>query len=179
MARLVSDEVWTRLDANAGRLSRRATRRVWIFGGLAVIAVVAFVAIWRSGAIVPRLSIGDEGGFGYSELRGGPIHFEFTIANAGRLPVTVVGAGRGGPGLELVRVDGDFPIELDPRESTTFVLHYRVTDCSATVTDPWPPPVRVRRLSWTQTVQPVEWPNMLLPSVGEIADVQCGRVTRR
>ncbi len=127
---------------------------LWISGALAVIAVVGFVAVWRSGAIVPRLSIGDVGGFGYSELRGGPIHFEFTIANAGSLPVTVLGAGRGGPGLELVRVDGAFPIELDPGESTTFVLHYRVTDCSVTVTDPWPPPVRVRRLSGPRRCNP-------------------------
>jgi len=158
----VSDEVWHRLDPAAGRLDRRTVWRLRL--GIAVVSALLTVAalVWYSGVAVPRVRWSEEGGFMWAT---GPdfVSQAVHVVNDGWLPVSIVGAGRSGPGLELVAVqDGPpdpvmvrtnpLPYVLRPGQSLTLVVVYRITDCSVITKDPWPVPVRVQRPWGTQTV---------------------------
>jgi hypothetical protein len=158
----VSNEVWRQLDPAAGRLSRPVVWRLRV--GLIIMCTVTAVAslMWYSGVLVPQLRWSEEGGFMWAsgpDLVSQAVH----VRNDGWVPVSVIGAGRSGPGLRLVAVqDGPpdalmvrqnpLPHELRPGESLTFVVVYRITDCSAITTQPWPVPVRLRRPWGAQTV---------------------------
>jgi hypothetical protein len=84
----------------------------------------------------------------------------FTVVNAGWTAITVVGAGRDGPGLSLQAVSTDpdgkvalpLPSTVEPGGTLTFVLRYRVTDCAAVPAEPWPVPIRVQRPWGVQSV---------------------------
>ena len=158
----VSDEVWQRLDPVAGRLPRRSVRRLRVIIAAASVLVTVAALVWYSGAAVPRLRWSEEGGFMWAT---GPdfVSQAVHVVNDGWLTVSIVGAGRSGPGLKLIAVqDGPpdpvmvrsnpLPHVLQPGESLTLVVVYRITDCSVITTDPWPVPVRVQRPWGTQTV---------------------------
>lgn len=143
---VLSDETWAVLDPKAGALSRRTVRRLW--GGLAglVVLLVAGGLVWRSGLAVPRLG-NDEGPLAESGVSGPGVHL-FTVSqrvtNHGWHTERVIGAGRDGPGLELVKAHG-LPRKIPPGESITIRLSYRVTDCGTRIPGAWPVPVRVHR----------------------------------
>jgi hypothetical protein len=151
MARLVSDEVWRQLDPNVGRLSRRTSRRLLLSGVVGLVVVLAAAVGWRSGAVSPRLVWSQDSAYAFSFGPGGPVTASVNVTNSGWVPLTLVGVGRSGPGLELARVEGILPITLGPGDATTFILTYRITDCAAVPHDPWPVPVRVKRWWGEQT----------------------------
>ena len=147
MTRLLSDEVWQQLDPGGARLSRRQTWRVWLVAAAVTVLLVAATVLWRSGLIVPRLEATADG-----SLAGpGVITYDLSIRNDGLTEVRLLAAGRSGPGLELVQVASPFPVTLGPGDGAILRLFYRVTDCAAVPTGPWPVPVRVERPWGTRT----------------------------
>jgi len=159
VARLVSDEVWQQLDPNAGRLPRRTTNRMRYLGVVAVIAAVGIGAVWRTGVFEPRLEHNRHAGrwASASPVPERTIERSVTVINRGWVPLTIVGAGRDGPGLELTGVQAAFPVTLGRGEEVEFAVAYRVTDCAAVPREPWPVPVRVRMWYGERTVE-VELP---------------------
>lgn len=158
----VSNEVWRQLDPAAGRLSRSTVWRLRV--GIVVVGVLLTVAllVWYSGVLIPQVRWSEEGGFMWAT---GPdfVSQAVHVHNDGWVPLTIVGAGRSTPGLQLIAVsDGPpdvtqvrtnpLPYVLRPGQSLTFVVVYRITDCSVITKDPWPVPVRVRRPWGAQTV---------------------------
>jgi hypothetical protein len=145
----VSDEVWPRLDPYAGQLARRGRHRLKIAAVIFTVVAVAVNAAWHGGLFVPRLAANTNGvGTGPYEMR-----IPVTIHNNnGWAAVRVLGAGRGGPGLELVEVAGFAPQTLPPGGELGFELRYRVTDCAAVPEQPWPVPVVVGRPWGAQTI---------------------------
>jgi hypothetical protein len=161
---VVRDEVWARLDPHAGRLSRRSTVRLWLGGSVLAVLAAVGVLVAHSGVIVAQLYWVPEAG---SASGGGPDlppYLEFTVANLGRVPVTVVGAGRSGPGLELIDAAGPFPVTLAPGDTMLVRLTYRITDCDGVPRGWWPVPLRVDRWWGEQTTEVTagyDWPHML------------------
>ncbi|HZN73696.1 MAG TPA: hypothetical protein VFC00_18665 [Micromonosporaceae bacterium] len=146
---MVSDEVWSGLDPNAGRLSRRAERWFTLAPALSLALIIAAMLGWGSGIVRPRVEWSNTGhswSYGH-EL----VQHSVSVVNRGWFPVTVTGAGRHGPGLTLVEVRGDFPTTLHRGNSMELMLVYRVTNCSSVPAEPWPVPVRVERLWGTHT----------------------------
>jgi hypothetical protein len=113
-----------------------------------VLALATGVA-WWAGAATPRLAPG--GSFAYGG-EPGTFFYGVSVRNAGHVPVTIIGAGRDGAGLELTSVEGPFPVTLRHDEELFVTLRYRVTDCAAVTSEPWPVPVTVERLWGAQTV---------------------------
>jgi hypothetical protein len=161
MSRIVSDDVWQRLDRRAGRLSRRTARRLTLAIG-AVLALIAAASVVQEGGLL----LADLKLDGTSSALGPEIGIQLglTMHNDGWTPITVVGAGADAPGLHLVSVDAPdpgypqagrpfegFPTTLAPGQTLEFRLAYAVTNCDAV-----PPtltvPVRVRRWWGTGTV---------------------------
>src|SRR5262245_14187391 len=142
----VSEVVWRQLDPGAGRLSRRTVW--WLRGGIVAAALLGVIATlaWRSGAVYPRLTWANMGGFMYET---GPtlVSYGVPVHNDGWGSVRIVDAGRSGPGLELVSVQEAPPMadEIDPPmlrrdlgagDDMRLVLVYRITDCAAIGEDP-------------------------------------------
>ena len=151
MERYVSDEVWRQLDPRAGRLPRRTTLRVWIAATLVAVVAAATGVVWGSGAVVPRLVYPLTAATSASGGPTGPLMRELTVENRGWVALTLLGAGRDAPGLDLAEVAGTFPVTLVPGDRLSFVLVYRLTDCAAVPVGPWPVPVRVERPWGEQT----------------------------
>jgi hypothetical protein len=172
VARLISDDVWRRLDPNAGRLSVVTTRRMWrVMGAAALLAVVSTWLVW-TGVVVPRLAVPlDEG----AEYGGGPTvapYFVFTIENVGWTPVTAVTAGGGSPGLQLVEVRGPFPVTLEPGDRVRFTLVYRVADCTRPSAEPNTVTVWVRRW-WGEQATRVPVPDTMIGWPHVLANLVC------
>ena len=148
--------MWRQLDPLAGQLPPRSVRRL----RLAVVATVVALLVggigWRSGVVVPLLAAA---GSPFHSMDWQTRHVEYAavLRNDGWGPVEVLGAGRDGPGLDLVEVRGAFPTVLGPDDQLEVVVAYRVTDCAAVTADPWPLTVRVGRFWGEYTVQ-VELP---------------------
>jgi hypothetical protein len=161
MAAGIPDQVWRRLDPDAGRLSRRATVRLWVATGAALLLYLGSHALWSTGLVVPHLVWPSD--FWTIETREqGIARVDVLIANHGLSAVTVLDVGRSGSGMELLDVDGALPITLDSSGGASFVLTYRITDCDATPRGSWPVTAVVAR-PWgalTVDVQPSsEWPH--------------------
>ncbi len=149
----VSDEVWHQLHPDAGRLSRRAVARVWIVIGLALALVVAGTTVWQSGTVVPQLSW-DLSGIKATEPRSDMVGIDVRITNTGLATVIIDSVGRSGPGLDLVRTQGQFPVRLGPTMSVGVILFYRITDCARAPVGSWPVAVQVHRSWGIQTANP-------------------------
>jgi hypothetical protein len=67
-------------------------------------------------------------------------------------PVTIVGIGRSGPGLELLSPEKQDSQILQPRRSLGFSLKYKIIDCAAVPKGNWPIPVRVEASGVQTTV---------------------------
>ncbi|MEU8075402.1 hypothetical protein AB0B31_08115 [Catellatospora citrea] len=102
---------------------------------VAALILVAAWGVWRWGA--PDLVQNGAKGVGYGW---DPPSITFSLHNDGFTDVTVLEAGRSGPGFELQRVEG-VPVLLPPGESGRITLVYRVTDCGRVPTGAWPVPV--------------------------------------
>jgi hypothetical protein len=150
---VVSDEIWRQLDPGAGRLSWRTATRLWLVGGLIVVVGALGYLVWDGGYLLARLEEpSDHMSLEVYPGRSATYHLEVT--NAGRVPVTITGAGGDAPGLQLVRVDGALPVELAPGRTAFLGLVYRVTDCAARPgPDDWPVPVTVDGPWFPHTVQ--------------------------
>ncbi len=147
MTQLVSDEVWRQLDPHAGQLPRPWSWRL----RLAVIATVVLAlvagALWRSGTIVPRVEWARHAGSSWSmDPNKRQVGFAVVLRNDGWDSVEVIGAGRSGPGFELVEVHGEFPTVLEPGEEMDLWLDYPGHRLRRRPAGPWPVPVRVNRL---------------------------------
>ncbi|MEU3454781.1 hypothetical protein ABZ671_14420 [Micromonospora sp. NPDC006766] len=162
---MIVDEVWHRLNPDAGRMTRRAARRLAV-SLLAVAALAgAGLVLWHIGIVVPRLNAdGRTGGFGY-EISPAERSFAYqvNIRNDGKVTLVVQAVGAEGPGLELtertiltgappVLPRGTLPITLHPGQEIGVRLGYRVTDCAAVSTEDWPIPVRVKGPLGVRTV---------------------------
>lgn len=151
MGRQIPDEVWQQLDPNAGRLSRRTAARMWIAFVLVLAVIGAGLLTWRSGLIAPRL-IWPNTGWAWEQTADGVARVQVTIANGGKFPVTLVDAGRSGPGLNLLGAEGPLPARLQPDDEVVVVLVYRITDCAAAPRGPWPVMATAQRPWGTMTV---------------------------
>jgi hypothetical protein len=150
MGRLLSDEVWHRLDPYAGQLRPRTVVRLRSAAAFGVVMAIVAGLLWWSGALLPRVGWPHGAAWG-SGVHPGSIEQVVVIANQGLFPVEVVGIGRSGAGLRLARVFVHFPITLEPGQRLNVVLVFEVTDCAAVTAEPWPVPVRVKRFWGTQT----------------------------
>ena len=162
----ISDEVWSRLDPSAGRLSRRTAVRGFVAVVLALVLVVAGSVVWRSGLVVPRLVWPNS----ERDWEENPdwVRVHVLVSNDGWWPVTVREVGRSGPGLELLGVEGwdrgvpsPFPATLPPRSGIGATVVYRITDCQGYPRGSWPLTAVVER-PWgvmTVDVRPEhDWP---------------------
>jgi hypothetical protein len=179
MSRIVSDEVWQRLDRRAGRLSRRTAHRLTLAIGALLALVAAASVIQEGGLLLADLKLD-----GTSSALGPEIGIQLglTVRNDGWTPITVVGAGADEPGLRLASVDAPrpfegFPITLAPGQTLQLQFAYEVTDCDAV-----PPTltvaVRVKRWwgTWTATLHPVSVPSMDPAWLRGYAQYVCGRI---
>lgn len=149
----VTDEVWHQLNPGAGRLSRRAAVKAWIAVALALALVTAGVAGWQSGIVVAHLRWG-VWGVHATEPPSDVVSVDVEIDNDGLAPVTIAGVGRSGPGLDLVRSQGVFPVRVGPAKGIRVTLVYRITDCGQVPVGSWPVAVRVDRSWGVQIVNP-------------------------
>lgn len=80
--------------------------------------------------------------------------FEVSVdfVNAGKESVTIVGAGRSGPGLKLLNAERRGPYVILPGESIALQLKYRVTSCKTAPRGTWPVPLRVLRPEGEETI---------------------------
>ncbi len=145
------DEVWQRLNPNAGRLSRRTTAKMWIAFVLMLLLVGAGTLVWQTGLIAPRL-VWPGNGSRWEMSDDGVARVDVEIHNAGRFPAIVIDAGRSGTGLDLLGVEGPLPVTLQPGDTALVVLVYRITDCDATPRSRWPVTAVVQRPWGTMTV---------------------------
>jgi hypothetical protein len=156
----ITDEVWQRLDPNAGKLPRRTAFRLGIAAVVALLLFVAGVAVWRTGLVVPRLAWPD-GLHEWSMTPDGTARIDFLVENEGWFPVTVEGVGRSGPGMQLLEVVGGtvgypssdpvFPVRLAPHTGVGAVLIYRLSSCQPPAGS-WPVTAQVTRPWGTMTV---------------------------
>ncbi|GAA3187656.1 hypothetical protein [Nonomuraea roseoviolacea] len=128
-----SDSIADRLAAEAGRSPRTRARTT-----LTVALVPALAAlVWASGAVVPRLGYGDDGGEDSREITSETYitaRVDESFVNNGWMPVTVTGVGVRGHGVVLRRVrplEGRFPRAVGPGELLRLVLDLDVEDCAA------------------------------------------------
>ena len=145
----VSDEVWRRLDPNAGRLRGPLSGRTSVL--LAALIPSLVVAVWWSGLTAPKLVWSDSSRWAQVEP-GGTVYVHVTVANEGVVPATVVRAGDSGPGYRLIGLQGSLPAELGRGESVPLTIVYQVTDCDLLPHASFPVPVVVRRWWGEQTV---------------------------
>ena len=116
-----------------------------------VVAGLAFAGAWQVGAVAPKLLPGNPAkGWTYS-ADPGTIHYTFSVRNTGRLPVTVLAAGRNTEGLRLTAVDATFPATIKQGEELWIGLTYQVTDCKKVTKSYWPVALRVERAWGTST----------------------------
>ncbi len=121
-----------------------------IFGAVLLpVLLVATGALWWLGGVTPRFELGGDSDYGADR---GTIYYGFSVRNTGNVPMTIISAGRRGDGLELTSVEGTLPITLRHGEQTRLTLRYRIVDCAAVTSDPWPIPVTVKRPWGPQTV---------------------------
>ena len=85
-----------RASHGAGATGGSGSRRSW--------RAVGLLAAWYLGLVVPRLEWND--GMGAEIHDSGLMRVSVSVTNAGVVPVTVLGAGRSDPGVELLRVRG-------------------------------------------------------------------------
>ncbi|MEU8261488.1 hypothetical protein AB0C02_12820 [Micromonospora sp. NPDC048999] len=168
---MIADEVWRRLDPDAGRMTRRGARRLAV--SLLAVAVLAGagLVLWSIGIVVPRLRAIEASGF-LAQINPEERSFAYGvhIRNDGQVSVVVQAVGAEGPGLELTdarNLEGTLPTTLHPGEVIEIRLGYRVTDCTAVSTEDWPIPVRVKGPLGAHTVD-VMPPTLRLP--GEAPD---------
>jgi hypothetical protein len=166
----LTDTVWRQLDSGAGRLSRRTAMRLWLAGGLAFALLVVGALGYRAGLVVARL---EDSSNAWEVNPGVRATYDLQISNAGWLPVTVTGAGRSGPGMELLSVDGTLPAVLKPGESAVLALVYRVTDCAAVPSGAWPIPVRVDGPWFSHTVFPFRRFDPIQPWQQQLVETWC------
>ena len=153
---LLPDHVWQQLDPRAGQLAPGARRRARRSLLVAALVGASFLVTWQSGAVLPRVTTGENG----NGMMADGLHHQFMetveIRNSGWTSMTLEGIGRNGPGLRLVAVDGTFPTVLAPSTGQVFSLTYDVTDCGAVPQGEWAIPVRIDRPwgVWSSWVRP-------------------------
>lgn len=154
----LADDVWARLDRNAGRMSRRGFR--WFIGIPLVAGLLTLLGVfgWRSGVLWPNLGR-DLGGSSWgTNIAEHSFVLTFPVRNDGLVDVDVESFGRSGPGLRLAgTIITRNPIPAGG--SADLQLSYVVTDCDGVPAGHWPVPVRV---SHGRTAY-VEAPEMVSP----------------
>jgi hypothetical protein len=153
MSPVVSDEIWRQLDPGAGRLSRRAAVKAWTAVALAFALVTTGTALWLSGAVITQVSWA-LWGVKATQPPSDTVGIDVEIWNEGWAPVTIAGVGRGGPGLDLVRTEGRFPVRVKPAHAIRVTLFYRIVDCGQAPVGTSPIAVRVDRSWGVQIVDP-------------------------
>ena len=163
----VSDNARRQLDQRAGALTRRQRRRVVAASAAVVAIVLAGFAIDRSGSIWARASCHDHTGLAGSASVKPPLFAqEIPVKNTGWTTIRVTGIGQDGPGLEpgparghggdgtgLAELQGaSLPFDLHPGQTVILAIGYRVTDCDAVLSSPFPIAVRIERPWGTQTI---------------------------
>ncbi len=162
----VTDQVWSRLDPSAGRLSRRTAVRGSVAVAVALVLLVAGSLVWSAGLVVPRLVWPNDG----RDWEENPdwVRVHVLVLNDGSWPVTVRDIGRSGPGMQLLGVEGwergtpsPFPVTLAAHTGIGATLVYRVTDCAGYPRGSWPVTAVVERPWGVMTVDVVpghDWP---------------------
>lgn len=174
----VGDDVWQQLDPRAGALTRGQRRRAVTATTAAAGILVAGFAIYRSGFVWARAAYDRHTGLASStSVNPAIIALQVPVKNTGWTTIRVTGIGQDGPGLRLVR-PGDtvgmeqvselqgkpLPFDLHPGQTVILAIGYRVTDCEAVPSGPFPIAVRVDRPWGTQTIsiplpQQTQWPD--------------------
>jgi hypothetical protein len=150
--RFVTDEMWARVDRRAGRLSMRTTAWCFVAVILAIPVGGAGTHLWRSGTFYPRL-VADpsQTAFAYATAHGAGV-VSFPLVNLSTGALEILGAGRDGPGLTLIRAEPAAPYRVAAGDRFAITLVYRVSHCGAVSAASWPVPVRVRTWRGEQTV---------------------------
>jgi hypothetical protein len=146
-----------------------------MIAGVSVAAVVVAggFAIDRSGVVRPNLELAADAGYQATVSSDTKIITRtVTVRNGGWTTVHVTGVGQDGPGLRLLgpadpggptkssHVPGTPPpLDLHPGQIATMAVVYRVTDCAAVPSGPFPVTVRVDEPWGTQTI------NIFLPPI--------------
>lgn len=170
------DSVWRQLDPDAGKLTPRSVLHLWIAIVVSTALLVAGVALWHAGLVVPRLTWTLQE---WQETEWGA-RVRVDLYNQGSWPVTVRGLGRSGPGMELVEVRGElhtdepnpFPARLEPGRSVSATLVYRITDCHAYPRGEWPVTAVVDR-PWGPMTVDVDAGDHALPWAESVASTWC------
>lgn len=162
----VSDDVWQQLDPRAGALTRGQRRRIVAASAAAATILTAGFAIDRSGFVWARAAYDPRAGLESSvSVNPGIIAQEVPVKNTGWTTIRVTGVGQDGPGLHLVG-PGDsvgtkqvaelqgkpLPFDVHPGQTVMLAIGYRVTDCDAVPSGPFPIAVRIDRPWGTQTI---------------------------
>lgn len=182
------DEVWDRLDRDAGRMSRRTFAT--LIAGAVIVGLVGAGGLlgWRSGVLWPNIAR-EPSHYGWStDTDRQTFEITFPVRNDGLVAVDVSAVGRSGPGLDLLNSTITRG-HLAAGDIAEVALVYRVTDCDAIAPGAWPVPLSVSR-GRTAYVKPPEMTRPDAPgSYGysgnrnpyamewqvELAGVACGR----
>lgn len=127
----------------------------WAIGIVALLVAVLSVSIWF-GALSPQLDVRAAGWVVGSETA----TVTLEVRNEGHADVDLVSVGASLPGLELTGTElspgrplGGDGVVLDPGETVTVTLGYRITDCEGVPQDPSGFPLVARTpLGLTRTV---------------------------
>ncbi|NUR60494.1 MAG: hypothetical protein HOV87_17805 [Catenulispora sp.] len=197
MEQLVRDEVWAQLDPRAGALGGKQRKRAAIAVSAVAVVLGVSLVVNYSGVVLAQLARSDDTGTAGAALTNPKIIMqEVAVQNTGWSTVRVVRVGQDGPGLRLLSpsdpelrsagVHGtEPPFDLRPGQTKKVAVAYRVTDCAAVTTGPFPIQVRVERFWGTQTIgislpQVYDGPNAMAvdPPMTEwqkgMADRSCG-----
>lgn len=162
----VGDDVWQQLDPRAGALTRGQRRRAVTATTAAAVILTAGYANDHSGLMWARAVYDHHSALESSiSVKSHIIAQEIPVENTGWTTIRVTGIGQDGPGLRLVR-PGDavgtaqvselrgerLPFDLHPGQTVILAIGYRVTDCDAVPSGPFPIAVRVDRPWGTQTI---------------------------
>lgn len=162
----VGDDVWQQLDPHAGALTQRQRRRTVAATAAVAVILVAGFAIDRSGFVGARVGYDDRAALeGSASVKPPLFAREIPVKNTGWTTIRVTGIGQDGPGLHLIG-PGDtvgmqqvselrgtpLPFDLHPGQTVILAIGYRVTDCDAVSSAPFPITVRIDRPWGTQTI---------------------------
>ena len=125
----VSDEVWRAIEPEARAAAVRERRALLRTALVTALVVLLGVGVAWSGVFSPRLSGGDNSGYG-SGTPGSRGHLSFDLHNDGVVTEHVTRWAIPVPGVEVQPVAPQL-LDLAPRSKQTVRLEFQVTDCTA------------------------------------------------
>jgi hypothetical protein len=145
-------------------------KRLWTALAAVVVLLVVGSAAVVSGFVVPRLSWRPNGW--QLNTLDGVLIADVDIRNEGWTPVTLLGAGTSGAGLQLRDAQGPFPVTLGHGDALGVTITYQVAGCGA-ATGSWPMSAKVDR-PWGSMEVDVS-PEYIVESTADAVNQRCHR----